>query len=610
MFQNRVSAIALASAFSIFHHTALAETIRTDDVVVTASRVAQSADELLADVTVINREEIERAGQSTLTELLQRQPGVEISSNGGAGKQSSVFLRGTNSDHVVVLVDGLRINSATLGTTSFEGIPLAQIERIEILRGPASSLYGADAIGGVIQIFTRRGHGAPTLNAFVGYGRYKTRRAEAGVSGSSDRTRYAINLSSLDSDGFSAQKVDSGLDADSDPYRNLSVSASISHQLAEGHELEAQYFYSDGHNDYDCNNSTCNNDQLLRSYGLTSRNRILSNWNSTLKIGVGVDDSVDHSAFPGAFRTEQRQYSWQNDLTLPAGILTLAYDRLEQEVSGTTDYDVTSRDNNGWLASYLVYVGPHSLQASLRRDGNSQFGNHTTRGLSYAYRFTPAWSASASYGTAFKAPTFNQLYFPGFGNPDLVPETSRNREVSLRYQGEASRAGVTAFYNEVEDLIVFSGPPSGFNPINVGEARLRGLTLDSGWQFTNHWHLGGNLTIQSPRSNDTGTLLPRRAQRHGTLNLDYRAERLQAGMELVASSERYNNLANTKRMAGYALINLTASYALRPEWKIEARLNNLLGKDYILAHTGNGATSAPFEMPGTDLFIGLRWQPQ
>lgn len=580
------------------------------DVVVTASRVAQSADELLADVTVIDREEIERAGQSTLTELLQRQPSVEISSNGGAGKQSSVFLRGTNSDHVVVLVDGLRINSATLGTTSFEAIPLAQIERIEILRGPASSLYGADAIGGVIQIFTKRGKGDPTMSAFAGYGRYKTKRAEAGLSGSSESTRYAINISSQDTDGFSAKKVKSGLDADSDPYRNLSLSASISHQLAEGHELAAQYFYSDGHSDYDCNNITCNNDQLLRSYGLTSRNRILNNWNSTLKIGMGVDESEDHSAFPGKFRTEQRQYTWQNDLTLPAGILTLAYDRLEQEVSGTTDYDVTSRDNNGWLASYLVYAGPHSLQASLRRDDNSQYGSHTTRGLSYGYRFTPAWSASASYGTAFKAPTFNQLYFPGFGNPDLEPETSRNREVSLRYHAGRVRAGMTAFYNEIENLIAFSGPPSGFNPINVSEARLRGVTLDGGWQFTNYWHLGGNLTVQSPRDRDTDTLLPRRAQRHGTLSLDYREDRLQTGMEVVASSERYNNLANTKRMAGYALVNLTASYALRPEWKIEARLNNLLDKDYILAYTGNSATADAYETPRTDLFIGIRWQPQ
>lgn len=582
----------------------------TSDVVVTASRVPQSVDELLADVTVIDREEIERAGQSTLTELLQRQPGVEISSNGGAGKQSSVFLRGTNSDHVVVLVDGLRINSATLGTTSFEAIPLAQIERIEILRGPASSLYGADAIGGVIQIFTKRGAGDPTMSAFVGYGRYKTKRAEAGFSGSRENTRYAISISSQDTDGFSAKKVDTGRDADSDPYRNLSLSASLSHQLAEGHELEAQYFYSDGHSDYDCNSATCNTDQLLRSYGLTSRNRILDNWNSTLKIGMGIDESEDHSAFPGRFRTEQRQYTWQNDLTLPAGILTLAYDRLEQEISSTTDYDVTSRDNNGWLASYLVYAGSHSLQASLRRDDNSQYGQHTTRGLSYSYRLTPAWSASTSYGTAFKAPTFNQLYFPGFGNPDLEPETSRNREVSLRYQAGNMRAKMTAFYNEVENLIAFSGPPSGFNPINVSEARLRGVTLDGGWQFTDYWHLDGNLTVQSPRDYDSDTLLPRRAQRHGSLTLDYRKERLQAGMEVVSTSERYNDLANTKHMAGYALVNLTASYVLHPEWKIEARLNNLLDKDYILAYTGNSGTANAYETPGTDLFIGVRWQPQ
>jgi vitamin B12 transporter len=591
--------------------------MQTDEVIVTAARIPQRVDDVLADMTVIEKEEIERAGQSTLVELLQMQPGVEISSNGGAGKASSIFLRGTNSDHVVVLVDGLRINSATLGTTSFENLPLGQIERIEILRGPASSLYGADAIGGVIQIFTKRAEKGINYSAFLGYGSYNTKRAEANVSGGNDNTRFSVNASGLKTNGFSAKNVTTGFDADADPYHNLALTASLTQKVAEGHELEAQFFQSKGRSDYDCNKSICVIDQTLRSYGLTSRNRFLPFWNSTLKLGLGVDDSTDQAgtAF-SAFRTEQRQATWQNDFTLPLGMLTLAYDRLEQEVSGTTNYTVKARDNNGWLASYLADIGAHSVQASLRHDDNSQYGQHTTGGLGYGYRITPQWRATASFGTAFKAPTFNQLYFPNFGDPTLQPETSRNREIGLRYDNSIVKAGLTVFDNQIKNLIEFSGPATagctlgGFCPVNVGKAEIRGATFDGGWWINDHWTLRGNFTVQSPEDDATNKLLIRRGHRHGAMDLSWRSGAWQFGAETTAVSKRYNNATNTKRMEGYALVNLTASYAFYPDWMLEARANNIFDKDYVLAYTGNTATSAAYETPGANVFVGIRWQPE
>jgi vitamin B12 transporter len=605
---RRITAGLICLAYPFVSYSAPAENqvaLNTEDVVVTASRIPQSRGSVLSDVTVIDSEEIEHAGQSTLVELLQRQPGIEISSNGGAGKATSVFLRGTNADHVVVLVDGLRINSVTLGTNSFENIPLAQIERIEILRGPASSLYGADAIGGVIQIFTKRGEGAMKFNAFAGYGSYNTKRAEAGVSGSVASTRYALNASVLDTSGFSSKKVTTGFDADNDPYRDLSVTMNLTQQIAEGHELDLQFFQSRGHNYYDCNSSVCYLDETLRSYAVTSRNQLSSFWNSTLRFGVGVDDSQDHSASPGTFNTDQRQASWQNDFTLPLGTLTLAYDRLEQEVSSTTSYTVKSRDNNGWLASYLADLDAHSLQLSIRRDDNSQYGQHTTGGAAYGYRIAPHWRATASLGTAFKAPTFNQLYFPGFGNANLQPESSRNREISLRYEIQMVHGNLTVFDNQIKNLIVFAP-----NPINLSEAEIKGVTFDGGWQISEHWQAGGNITVQSPRDQASHLLLPRRGQRHGTLNLSYEAGAFRTGAEVMGTSERFNDSTNTKRMGGYTLLNLTASYAYAPAWRIEARANNILDKEYILAYTGNTATSAPYETAGANLFVGLRWQPE
>ncbi|MGZ8258329.1 MAG: TonB-dependent receptor domain-containing protein [Methylotenera sp.] len=602
-----------------------AEYINLEDVVVTAARIPQSRESMLGDVTVIDREQIERAGAGSITDLLQSQPGVQISTSGGAGKTSSVYLRGTNADHVVVLIDGLRINSATLGTTSFENIPLSQIEKIEILRGPASSLYGADAIGGVIQIFTKKGEaGKPLIHAAAGLGSYNTKTAEAGISGGLGDTRYGINVNSFDTDGFSAKKHGVAFDSDNDAYRNLSLSATISHQFNIDHEIGAQFFQSDGNSEYDCysaykgkvttNGKVCEIEQTLSSYGIYSRNRFIPAWLSTLRIGTGIDDSDDFSGKSLAqivshsnFRTEQRQYSWQNDLSLPVGTLTLAYDRLEQRVSGTTNYTMNARDNNGYLASYLADIDNHALQLSMREDDNSQFGNHTTGGAGYGYRFTPEWRVTTNYGKAFKAPTFNQLYFPNFGNPNLKPEQSENVDAGVKYETAKLQAGITVFDNKIRNLIEFSGPPSGFNPVNVGKAEIYGATLNAGWNITDSLMLSGNLTAQSPRDDKTDNLLIRRGNRYGAVSLIQTLGDFQWGAEVTGASTRYNNASNTKKMDGYALVNLTANYRITPEWKLEARANNVFDKEYVLAYTGNTATSAPYNTAGANAFVGLRY---
>lgn len=590
-----------------------AETINLDDVVVTASRVAQSRESVIGDVTVINQEEIERAGAGSITDLLKSQPGIQINTSGGAGTASSVYLRGTNSDHLIVLVDGLRINSATLGTTSFENIPLAQIEKIEILRGPASSLYGADAIGGVIQIFTKKGNtDKPLIHAAIGFGSYNTKTAEAGISSGFGDTRYGINMNSFDTNGFSAQHVlaaGTSIDKDNDGYRNLGISAYLNHTFVPGHSIGLQYFASKGHSSFDGSNFDNSGNQTLQSYAITSSNQFTDFWHSILKLGKGIDDSDSHGAFgDSVFKTEQNQYTWQNDLNLPVGTLTLAYDRLEQKVSSSTSYTIKARDNNGYLASYLADIGNHSLQASIRQDDNSQYGNYTTGGLGYGYRISPEWRVSTNYGTAFKAPTFNQLYFPNFGDPNLKPEQSKNTEASVKYATDKRHAGITVFDNKITNLIEFSGPPSGFAPVNVGKVEILGVTFDGGLNVTDNLTLNGNFTVQSPRDDKTDQLLTRRGNRYGTVSLLHTLRDFQWGAEITGASTRYNNASNTKEMAGYALVNLTANYRVNPEWKLEARANNILDKDYVLAYTGNTATSNPYNTAGANMFVGLRYQ--
>lgn len=601
---------------------ALNTELQTDEIVVTASRTEQPHKNVIADVTIIDREEIERAGQSTLTEVLQSQAGIEISANGGAGKSSGIYIRGTNSDHVIVLIDGLRVNSATLGTTAFENLPLAEIDKVEILRGPASSLYGQDAIGGVIQIFTKKGNGTPQFHAALGYGTYNTATAEAGVHGSVNNTHFALNVSASDTDGFSALKSNQANIKDNDGYRNLAISTSLVHEYAVGHELGFQLLSSQGRTQYDNGFNATNfsnyADLSQITYAITSKNQFTQNWLSTLRLGEGIDENIDFSEISffnpvsrSQFKTKQRQYSWQNDITLPLGTLTLLADRLEERVKSTTDYDKTKRNNDGLVASYVLNYGAHALQASYRTDHSSQYGTHNTGGIGYGFSFTPNLRASASYGTAFKAPSFNNLYFPFFGNPDLKPEKARNLEAALRYEDESSTASMTAYENKVNDLISFGQvAPGVFAPSNINKAKIQGLTLAASQRWE-AWKLGGSVDIQSPRDEATGNLLSRRANRHASANLSYQWHDWRFGSEFVASSLRYNDPANQFKLAGYGLLNFTADYKINQDWKIQGRVNNVLDKNYTLSTSASafGVNDPDYNTPGTNLFVSLRWQP-
>ena len=614
-----------------FHHSISAtENINLDEVVVTASRTSQARENVIGDVTVIDRQEIERMGAGSVTDLLRMQPGVQVNTNGGAGTESSIYLRGTNDQHVVLLVDGLRINSATSGTTAYQNIPLALIDRIEILRGPASSLYGADAIGGVIQIFTRKNLSEkPLINAAVGMGSYNTKTAEFGINGGFNALKYGLNISSMDTDSFSAKRIRTGEDDDNDGYHNLSASGFLELELKEGHSWGLQYFESKGRNHFDSGYNNYGN-QTLQSYAFTSKNQFTDFWHSTFKLGMGVDDSDSH-ALPNTnpasstynpsgvslFRTEQQQLTWQHDIKLPIGALTLAYDRLEQDVDAQSNVKTRvkkQRNNDSFLASYLADIDKHSLQLSLREDHNTQFDSYTTGGAGYGYRLTPNWRVTASYGKAFKAPTFNQLYFPNFGDPTLTPEKSDNVEAGVKYTGKNFNAGITIFENKIRNLIANVGPATagctlgGFCPINVGKVEILGTTIDGNWSVTDNLVLSGNLTLQSPRDEESDQLLVRRGNRYGTISMTHTWGNLQWGSEMIGSSTRYNDTSNTKAMKGYMLVNFTANYKLSPEWKLEARANNVFDKNYILAYTGNTATAVPYNTAGSNLFVGLRYQ--
>jgi len=575
-----------------------------DPVVVTAARSPQLLDQSLADVTMISQDEIARAGAQSLAELLQRQPGVQIVANGGPGATTGVFLRGANANQTLVLIDGLRVGASSSGTTAFEAIPLAQIDHIEILRGPAASLYGADAIGGVIQIFTRNGGNAFAANASAGYGTYNTSQFTAGASGSEGPWRFAVQGGYNQSSGFNAiwNPANFSYNADRDGYHNGSGSGSLGYTFAPDQVLSAQFLYSrlnaqfDAGADYDDRTIT-----TVQTWSVASRNRLTTFWKSILEAGESSDDSRSQTGFGSSqFKTVQRQYTWQNDFTVPLGALSVALTRREERLDTDAGFPVTARNTNAIVGVYQLQYGPNSLQANLRRDDSSQYGGHTSGSLAYAYTIITGLRASASYGTGFKAPTFNDLYFPFFSNPDLQPETARNVEVALRYSNSQVNAGIVLYRNRVSDLIVF-GCDANFNcaPQNVASATLEGVTLELQGIYSDTT-VKGSADFARPYDDATGNLLPRRARRYGSLGVTQAIGALQVGVQVAASSVRYDDAANTRRMGGYALVNLNAEYAWNRQWALFAVLSNAFDKHYELA--------ADYNTMGANFFGGVRYR--
>lgn len=572
---------------------------------VTATRMAQPLSDLLSDVTIIGPEEIARAGQSSVAELLARQPGVEVSTNGGPGGSTAVFLRGANGNHTVVLLDGVRIASSTTGTASFEAIPIDQIDHIEILRGPASSLYGADAIGGVIQIFTKRGDQAGLrLNASAGYGTYDTEKVSAGLAGGIGPLTYALQAGGSRSQGFNAiwNPQNFSYNPDRDGYRNGNVSASGAWRITSDHEFSAQALRSRLDAQFDAGlNFDDRTITTVESYAMALRDRWTSFWTSRLQAAFASDDSDTHAVFGDSrFRTRQRQYTWQNDLTLPLGILELIAERREEHVTSDTPFAVSDRTTNAAGAIYQLREGAHALQADLRYDRSSQFGGQTTGAVAYGYDLSPMWRATISAGTAFKIPTFNDLYFPGFSNPDLKPEKSRNLEGGLYYVRPEQQAHVVVYHNRVSDLIIFECDEN-FNclPQNVASATLEGITL--GYDYAREeLSVKASVDLQRPTDDASGNLLPRRARQHGSLSIGRTFGPWRFGIEEVASSARFDDAANTRRMGGYALTNLTLEYAFAKAWSVFARVNNLFDKRYEVV--------ADYNTPRANGFVGVRYQ--
>ncbi len=593
---RHVFLLALATSFTL---PAFAE--EKSPIIVTATRTAQTVDDSLASVTVITKEQIEQQQADDLVTLLTSVSGIDLTNNGGLGKTTSIFMRGTSSKHVLVMIDGIKIGSATLGSIAFQHIPVNQIERIEIVRGPRSSLYGSNAIGGIIQIFTKEGKGEPSLNAELGYGSNNTTKASAGISGKSNKTAYSINTSYLNTDGINAIKSNN---PDDDGYNNTSFSANIKHNLSATSYISLNLFHASGNSEYDNEfNSTdaFDADFTQETAGISYAASPLKNWQLIFKVGQGLDRSENfkNDIDDGVFTTERDMYSWQNNITIGnSSILTAGIDYQNDVVnSSTTTYDKTSRYNTGYYIQQQWLGDKNDIIAALRVDDNEAFGKHTTGNIAWGYNFPNKIKLITSYGTAFKAPTFNDLYWPdtgfGGGDPTLVPEKSKTAEIEVRKVHSWGNASVS-LYNTTIDNLIADWPPSNIDKAEIKGIELRLNTKIAGWQTK------AEISLLDPRDKATNKILVKRSQQSLRIDMDKKAGKWSTGISFIGQGHRYNDATNTDKINGYGIINLRASYAISKKTSIKWKIDNILDKEY--------ETTDNYNSPGLSGFVSISYQ--
>ena len=594
----------------------LAQNLRApqlSETVVTATRTEQALSDLVADVSIVDRETIESSGATGVADLLARLPGVEITRNGGVGNASSVYVRGAEQRFTAVYIDGVRIDSQSTGGAVWEQIPLSQIERIEVLRGPAAAVYGSDAIGGVIQLFTRKGEGPAAPYVGIGLGNQGTRKVEAGVSGATGpegALDYALGLAHARSSGFDS-KSSGAHNPDDDGYRSTSATARLGYRVNAQHRIGANLLVSRLNSGYDgfTYKPTAPDDDRNLNRLHTAGAHWAAQWSDSYSTRVSVNESLSRyetTPSPYLTQTQLRGYLWQNDWRLGAHRLSAALERREDQlenaslVGGTT----RSRSQDALALGYGFSAGAHSVQANLRHDSDSEFGGKGTGSLAYGYAFAPGWRATASAGTAFRAPTLYQR-FSQYGDASLQPETSRNAEVGLRYGQGTSAFSAVVYRNRVANLINFAaggtcGEPFGCY-LNTGNAEYSGVTLAGSYKLAGV-QLRGSVDFQNPHDRDTGKQLARRAKRHAMLGADTVLSGWTLGAEMQASGRRFDNAANTKVLGGYTLFNLYASTRLARDYTLLARIDNAADKNYETAGT--------YATGGRQLYIGLKWEPK
>ncbi len=590
-----------------------------DDVTITGTRSPMRLADVLGDLTVIPRADIERQGYGNVADLLRQRAGLEMTRNGGPGTNTSLFVRGAESRHTIVLIDGVRVESQSTGGADWQNLPLSQIERVEVLKGPASALYGSDAIGGVVQIFTRKGAGWPQVDLGLGAGNLGQVKADASVSGGDRAFDYAAALSGERGTGFNGftNTKSSSYNADKDGWRNYSASLRLGGRIAAGHRLELIGLKSRTDSGYDAGKNA--DDRTLTT---SEAARLGWNaqwqpaWTTQLDLAESRQTLETRPTSPYLSKTRVRTASLQSFYQLDEhqqinALLERREDRLDNTALVPAGTD--ERHDNAIGLSYLLSAGPFSLQAHGRRDDDSNFGQIHTGTLAAGYRLGGGWRLTAAAGNAFRAPTLYQMgsvYGPNTSLPGVEPlraERGHNQEVGLDWTRDDLELGLTTYRNRVTDLIAFGAAGTCRSTVgcygNVARATLRGTSLKAAAQ-TGPVRWTGHVDLSDPTDDSTGKTLQRRARRFASLRADLQPSGLPDwtfGANWEAAGARWDNAANTTPLAGYGLWNLDARTQLSKDWRLQLNVDNLFDRRYM---TANNYAQAP-----RTWFVMLRYSP-
>ncbi|MGU3346318.1 TonB-dependent receptor domain-containing protein [Pseudomonas monsensis] len=599
------------------------EALKLPDTLISANRQVEARNDSSAANTVFTREDIDRLQPGSVTDLLQRVPGVQVAQAGGRGSLPGIYIRGTQSAQSLVLVDGQRIGSSTSGDSNLQHLNIDQIERVEVLRGSRSVIYGSDAIGGVIQIFTRRGTEQslqPRLH--LGFGSHQTWDRSLGLTGGDEKTRFNLGASLDDTAGLDRTHESYPSDSDHDAYRNKSISLSLSHALTDDIEVGANLLDNRGKSEFDnpfgrFDTSTFASvqQQPYSDFNVSSVSsyvdaRVNDAWKTRVEFGhtENREKTLDKlSDERTVFNTYRDSVNWQNDLTLDArNSLILGGDWYEDRINSSTAFDENSRWNRAAFIQHRYQADSFSTELGLRHDDNQQFGGQNTWSGTFTLPLNPDNDLLLSYSEGFRAPTFNDLYYPDFSNPALKPETSKSYELQWRSQlSDSSRLEASIYRTDLEDAIIFG---SNSRPENVASARINGFEAALKQELFG-WQSNLGVAIIDPRDRDTGHTLARRARRTMSWDLDRQFDRLSLGASWQAVSSSYDDKDNTQSLGGYGLIGLRSSWALNREIKLDLKVDNLLDKGYSRALYSYDGSQYGYREEGRAWVFGVTWTP-
>ena len=591
-------AVALLPGAQVFAADAEQE---LPSMLITSARQAEPRAQATAANTVFTRADIERLQARSVPELLRRVPGVQVSSAGGL---PSLSLRGTGTAQTLVLVDGQRIASATSGFARLDYLAIDNIERVEVIRGPRSSLYGADAIGGVIQIFTRRGKPGINPEVRLAAGSDQTFQRSLSLAAGTEQTRVHLGASLDERDGFDITRDNRGADQDNDGQRNKALHLKLDHQFDADWKAGLSLNDQRGKNEYDdayeFAPGTPQDEFRVSSYSGYLDGQLSDVWNSRLELGRSFDRNraVGSNYNDGLLETTRHSAAWINRLQLSERQqLSVGSDWYEDRLDATTAYQEDSRDNLAFFAQHSFQGEHFGTELGLRHDDNQQFGSHNSWNAAFSLPVGQSQRWILSYGEGFRAPTFTDLYAPpAWGpNPDLKPETSKTYELQWRGEFDETQLEASLYRTDVEDMIAWGGTRME----NVSQARINGFEASAARELLG-WQASLGVSIIDPRDRDSGHTLARRAKRTLSIDLDRTFGALSAGAGWHVSSARYDTIANTRELSGYATLDLRGEYRITPEWRLQARVANLLDADY--------ETAEGYNQPGQAAYLTVRYQ--